>query len=114
VQCKAGDDVGGSGIRGQHWNVQGACVHGLYAFTIQETGDNGCGRGLDVAGGSFGCEKVTPHAGIKDGPVADGVDVRIDCFEKDGRCKCIVVGWGQMQGSKNNIIVYFSTIYVCP
>ncbi len=34
VQCKAGDDVGGLGIGGQHWNVQGACVRGLYAFTI--------------------------------------------------------------------------------
>jgi hypothetical protein len=89
-------------------------VHGLYAFTIRETGNNGFGCGLDVADGSFGCEKVTRCSGIKDGPVADGVDTRIDCFEEDSRRKCIVVGGGQTHRSKNNIIVYFSTIYVRP
>ncbi len=114
MRCEAGDNTGSLGIKGRRWNVQGACVRGLYTFTIWEMGNNGCGRGLDVVGGSFGCEKVTHCTRIKDGPVADGVDVHIDCFEEDGRGKCIVVGGDQTQESKNNIIVYFSAIYICP
>ena len=64
-------------------------------LTVGQTGNNGRGGWLNVGHGGSGCEEIAGGAGVKDGPILDGVHVELHGAKQGFSGKSIILGGGQ-------------------